>query len=299
MKHPDHECIICSSKNWKLYLPFDKYSIWRCQHCSLAILYPQPTDEMLAGLYNQDYFNHIENQMPGGKEEIELELYKRYYFVQWLHSTLNVSSGRLLDIGSSTGFLLKAFQDHGWQVSGIEISDSAAEYAIKHFSLDVRLGPVSPLTLRSDQFDIIVMLHTFEHLSDPLGTLKLLLPHLKNDGKLIIRVPNLSSLPARWYRKNWEGWRIPYHLFHFSAKTLTLLVQKAGYKIFQLEYTLPKFEISLLFPEKPVHSKYNMSLKKTAAQKKWSTTLRKKLAHWNKSIPLGRDITLIAQKLQA
>jgi hypothetical protein len=50
-------------------------------------------------------------------------------------------------------------------------------------------------------------------------------------GKLFVAVPNIDSLPFRWFGSAWYGLDLPRHLTHFAPWTLHLMLEKAGFRV--------------------------------------------------------------------
>ena len=77
------------------------------------------------------------------------------------------------------------------------------------------------------------MFHVLEHLPDPKSVIKELLNKLKDDGKLIIEVPNeddaLLSLYACKKFADFTHWSC--HLYSFNRKTLKKLLEDTGIEI--------------------------------------------------------------------
>ena len=72
-------------------------------------------------------------------------------------------TGRLLDIGTGTGYFADTMVRRGWKVEAIEKSPQAREFAKAHFNLDVK--PESALKeFAPDSFDVITLWHVMEHL---------------------------------------------------------------------------------------------------------------------------------------
>jgi SAM-dependent methyltransferase len=297
MKKPEQSCLLCGSSSWRAYADFNPYFIWRCLHCQLLVLAPRPSADELQKLYQADYFTeHLQDQMPDTNSGQSAQITLRSHFVDWLQRSINRKSGRMLEVGCATGFLLKAFAQVGWNTFGIEFSADASTYARQTLHLDVYTGSVSREPLAGREFDAIVMLHTLEHVPDPLQVCTILRDHLAPDGFLVIQVPNSRGLQARFQGKNWEGWRIPYHFFHFSPQTLRRLLQKSGFRVIKCEYSLPDFETNLLRKFSPQDAKSAARQEMQTVSKKKSRSLRKVLLDWHKKLPFGRDITVIAVK---
>ncbi len=298
MQRPEIKCNVCGARDWKHLRQFGDYHLWRCKTCQLVVLYPPLTNAQLESLYEQNYFiHHLEAQMPQSSEDIEKEIQKRYHFVQWLEMTSKRSGGKILEIGCATGFLLKALERRGWKVTGLEISGAASNYARNVLQLNVHTGQLNESILGIERYDMIIMLHTFEHLPDPRQTLMQLQKHFSERGIFVLQVPNARSLEARILGQHWEGWRIPYHLFHFSPAPLQRLLTECGYRIIYREFALPTIERKIL--EKIVRRSTTSSAVTTSNTSVGKIfRLRKWLLHINKSLPIGRDITIIASNME-
>ena len=83
-------------------------------------------------------------------------------------------------------------------------------------------------------FDVIWMSHVLEHLLEPMNFLKKIKNNLKNNGIFFIEVPNCEYEPTLQssIQKN------P-HLFHFTTKSLSKLVEKLDYKILSCDVFRP------------------------------------------------------------
>jgi hypothetical protein len=44
-------------------------------------------------------------------------------------------------------------------------------------------------------------------------------------------VPNIDSLPFRWFGSTWYGLDVPRHLTHFAPWTLHLMLERAGFRV--------------------------------------------------------------------
>ena len=62
---------------------------------------------------------------------------------------------------------------------------------------------------------------------------------LKRRGELRLEVPNAVSLSARLLKPYWTGIAEPRHFFHFSPRTLALVLRTAGWTDFHIR-TIPK-----------------------------------------------------------
>jgi 2-polyprenyl-3-methyl-5-hydroxy-6-metoxy-1,4-benzoquinol methylase len=101
--------------------------------------------------------------------------------------------GSILDVGCGNGIISMKLGELGYQVQGIDISEKAISKA-KQINLleNVKFDVVSAeeLTASGKTYDAIICSEVLEHLSEPAVLLKTLFNILKNNGKLIVTVPN-------------------------------------------------------------------------------------------------------------
>lgn len=86
-----------------------------------------------------------------------------------------------------------------------------------------------PLPFRDNAFDKVYIVHTLEHLLCPYRTLLEVRRIMKQNGELIIVVPNAV--------KNLADWRDEEHIYSFTEKTIERLVAKV-FKIEELKLIL-------------------------------------------------------------
>lgn len=88
-------------------------------------------------------------------------------------------------------------------------------------------------------FDIVVLSNVLEHAPNPKEMLKNVSRVLKLCGQIWISCPNSQSWLRKLFGRAWINWHVPFHLFHFSNKTLGQLLQFSGFKITELKYITP------------------------------------------------------------
>jgi SAM-dependent methyltransferase len=123
----------------------------------------------------------------------------------------------------------------GCQATGVDINAPSTrngnETYIKSSIEDFVLRP------NNQRFDVIVMSHSLEHLSDHRKILCAVEKHLlKGSGKLAIVVPNPYSMSAQVFRRNWGYWQVPVHLHHFSVRSLQSTVELSGLQLVRRQF---------------------------------------------------------------
>ena len=137
------------------------------------------------------------------------------------------SSLQLLDIGAGTGDFLKICKQQQWQITGVEPSIKAQEKARE-----------KGIVLESDYhklpmhtYDVITLWHVLEHLPNIETTVHTIANLLKDNGLLVIAVPNYRSWDAQHYQQYWAAYDVPRHLWHFSEDSIKRLFAKEGLKV--------------------------------------------------------------------
>jgi SAM-dependent methyltransferase len=134
----------------------------------------------------------------------------------------------LLDVGCGTGEFLAVTKTAGWLVEGLERDERAAACAREHHQIAISAGSVEQLSASTQQYDAVTLWHVLEHLYDPGQASEIIAQRLRENGVLLIAVPNIAGLDARVYKSNWVALDAPRHVNHFSLDTLARLGSKHG-----------------------------------------------------------------------
>ena len=97
--------------------------------------------------------------------------------------------------------------------------------------MDVRTGDLMDQEYAPKSFDVVRMSHVLEHLPDPMPELRRMHEILKDDGLLAIMIPNIGSALAHRFGDCWFALDAPRHLYSFSRKTVTKLLEKVGFRV--------------------------------------------------------------------
>ena len=222
------------------YISGDEFTVEGCDVCGAAVTAPMPAAEALAGYYPAGYYGvPSRRRFPGMVEKVQRALYRqRARAVERMAGR----PGRVLDVGCGHGFLLDAFRRRGWQVHGVELTDSAAAYAREVLGIPVHVGPADSWPWAPGSFDAVVMWHVLEHWPDPHAPLRAASQLLRPRGAFMAGVPNFASLEARVSRDKWFHLDVPRHLVHLTPRWLSDALAGHGFEVRRFSYLAPEFD---------------------------------------------------------
>ena len=222
-------CPICGTGDTTRAFVRNGYDVWRCRACGLRLLWPQPDDATLAGVYNSDYFlgdRSVEGE--GHSAGLKHETARRY--VKALCAYPLLSGGRrLLEIGCGVGEFLIEADAVGFVVQGLEVSPHAAAVANQRLGAErVHVGPLEKVALPSDSFDVIAFSDVIEHIRDPLAFLQRVHSLLRPGGAVLLVTPSVDSWSAVLLGRHWMEYKVE-HLYYFGKRSLGAALKRAGF----------------------------------------------------------------------
>lgn len=233
-KPGEFRCVLCGKSKKDLYLTWKKkYELYQCQNCSAvsANITMPPTlldDTYNTNIYFQKFKREILKHYEYRKQTQGQERYR--YIVDRLK--LNPKKIRVLDVGCGGGVFLSALKDRGVEAKGLEINPAQVRFC-KSIGLDVSGTPLGEEEDRS--YDVVTMFDVLEHLSDPIGTIRLAQKKLKPGGYLIAYTPNIHSLAYRLMGEK-QNTLLPFeHFCFFNHKSFKYLARRSGFVPYTIE----------------------------------------------------------------
>ena len=168
---------------------------------------------------------------------------------------------RVLDVGCSSGYLARPLVARGCTVVGVERDEGAAEEA-RSVCAEVLVGDAETMELpfEASSFDVVLCGDLIEHLRDPERFLARVRPLLRPDGRLVLTTPNVANwanrlglLAGRW-RYTDRGILDRTHLHLFTRATLVETLERAGYRVVELDFTVPVPGIGAPQVERAAHA---------------------------------------------
>ena len=236
------DCLLCGQRDWLPLIEAQDplpggnglwFVVVQCQKCGLCFTNPRPTLATMDSFYLPSYSPH-QGRSPSkclaDCDSIPAKMPRRYR-----NPFSALKPGRLLDFGCGSGRFIQRMRQRGWRVTGLDSSPNAIELVRNQLGLNAMLGSLPHPDLRSGSFDLITMWHSLEHVHAPLSVLRDAFRLLAPGGKLHVAVPNIDSLPFRWFGSTWFGLDVPRHLTHFAPWTLHLMLERAGFRVGPIE----------------------------------------------------------------
>ena len=206
----------------------------QCVACGLGRIDPLPTKESLSEWYKSSYREEYKSAVSPSLRHILRAGRNALDRWQWYSDFIKPSpvkaDFRSVDIGASSGEFIFLLKTLGFNPLGIEPHAGYGNYAVKTYGLNVCSGTLEDnmpkLALGSQH--LISMFHVFEHLVDPIQTLKLLAQYLHPSGHLFIEVPDATRLcaPHTMFFKA--------HTLYFTKQSLAQVFAAAGLVIVQV-----------------------------------------------------------------
>jgi 2-polyprenyl-3-methyl-5-hydroxy-6-metoxy-1,4-benzoquinol methylase len=243
-------CRLCESKEIATRYHLPSLDVLQCRQCGLIFIGGQAVASSLADRYTDTYYEersayYYQNCVVDPEGGVEHGTIKDFRHGLEIINSLK-QPGRILDVGCAMGIFPAMAGREGWQVYGVDVSDFAIEFAKKHFEGEYHSGYLRDVRFPDRFFDVVTLWDSLEHFENPLEELLEIRRILKDDGILLFDTPNADSLMryvAHWiYRLSGGTIHYPvrklyhvYHLYYFSAETVTRLLERAGFRVQRLE----------------------------------------------------------------
>jgi len=205
-------------------------AFWECS-CGLAILHPVPEPTQLPD--QGDWWSPKRTIV---RRNLRFKQYRQRLIDAIFGTRLErlvrqtrqaQPHGRLIDVGCGAGQLLSEASRY-WQCHGLEPSVAAAEQA-RQRGFEVIADSFERAAIASASYDVVTLIGVLEHVLDPVDVLRKANRILKPRGVVVVKVPKLWGPAHRRHGREWNGYRVGYHLTMFSGKTMNAVLCAAGF----------------------------------------------------------------------
>jgi SAM-dependent methyltransferase len=220
------------------------HAVIDCRECGFAHLWPKPTAEELADYYARSFYETHGAPDWAEKEEAEQPYWDLEYAdrLTAFSEILQKPTGKLLDVGCGGGWFLSYAKAHGWEVLGIEPSQSMWKRAASRAL--VLLGTFPGVDVSGHApFDVAHVKLVMEHVSEPLEVLAAVREVLRPGGIVAVQVPNDFNPVQLAAQKllNKDSWWVvhPVHVNYFNFESLEKTLRRCGFEPRVREATFP------------------------------------------------------------
>jgi 2-polyprenyl-3-methyl-5-hydroxy-6-metoxy-1,4-benzoquinol methylase len=197
------------------------FRYYQCGLCRLVFMHPIPSDmrPFYAGGYQKIPSGLAALRAIAAGEKYRMKPILRYK-----------SSGSLLDIGPWIGIFACNAKDAGFEVTALEIDQNCVNFL--NGTVGVKAiqssDPAKSLGEMTEQFDVITLWHSLEHLPDPWLVVQRAAERLAPDGILLIAIPNITSNEFAMLKAKWRHIDAPRHIYFYPPDALAKLASDNG-----------------------------------------------------------------------
>ncbi len=222
-------CPTCGSTDETLELEKDHMRIVRCRACDLVFVNPTFDEAHYKQVYASQAYQDIVRDLGINSHEYRVNRFG-VERVGIMADHLRAPAGRTpryLDVGCSTGFVVEAARDKGWDAIGIDLNPSAIEFGQSR-GLDLRAVALEDAGFAPGSFDALSLFDVLEHLLDPARTLRACATLLAPGGILFLYVPNFDSASRLLMGANAHFIWPTHHLNYYTPATIRDLMVRHG-----------------------------------------------------------------------
>jgi len=247
MRNNETECLLCGGKaslkhnEYPGYQKPNTYKIYHCPVCNSAFSLP---GEDTSVIYENIYKNG--DRVPGYSRywryariikkvsrplDYLAESHEDYWSVREALAmyVADKTSAKILEIGSGLGYLTYSLIEAGYNVTGMDVSQTAVSRAIKNFGDHFICGDLFEYSrLAPESINIVILTEVLEHVSNPMEFIKSIVKLLKPGGRTIITTPNKSFYPREVI---WASDLPPVHCWWLSEDSMTYIAEKLDVNI--------------------------------------------------------------------
>lgn len=217
-------CGLCGGDDFDIIATKDRYGLDNrvviCEHCGLIQTMPRMTAESYRDFYRDDY-----RALYSWRQSIDdhfAQMARRAKLVlQFIGHHTKLKSGKVLDVGCSSGGMLQIFKQAGYDVTGVDYDKDRLAYGVKK-GIDLFEGDAFDV---EGKFDLIIYSHVLEHILDLKGELNRIAQLLNRGGYLFVELPNMDY----WLAHETEKCLQNAHTYYFTPKTLNDLMSMCGF----------------------------------------------------------------------
>jgi 2-polyprenyl-3-methyl-5-hydroxy-6-metoxy-1,4-benzoquinol methylase len=206
------------------------HTLLGCRRCGHKFLGTRFTESELGALYGEYYPRGV-LRLEAFKPRVELHGFRTWLegehasAFRWVPKNV-----RVLDVGCGFGETLAYHAARGCDAHGVDADPNLLRVA-ERYGLNARVGLFHAADYEPAGFDYVTLDQVIEHAADPRSFLRDVATVLRPGGVAIVTTPNSNGYAGRLLGRWWINWHVPYHLQHFSRRSLALLAEESGLEV--------------------------------------------------------------------
>ena len=229
-----HTCRVCKAQGlFKSFLARemmqnkrDEFEYFECDECNCLQIANVP--ENLGDYYGKGYYSFSLPEDPNRQ-----------------FNTAANKHDKILDVGCGSGYWLVCLAEDGYD--NLYGCDPFLEKDIKQGDrVYIRKCTIHEMD-GEGTFDLVRMGDSFEHVTDPLETLKSAARLIKEDGVIMMDIPTYPNIAFDMFGPHWFQVDAPRHIFLHSRKSIEYLADQAGLKVVEYKYNAKPNQIIISF----------------------------------------------------
>lgn len=302
-------CLNCGGYSFrkKYFIKRSNRDIVICQKCGLVQVNPrngilnyvdyeelsnrEDKQNKLIGLMESGVELKLDKIMEKEGEVKKLLFRKRVKDIERYQKT-----GKLLDVGCAHGVFLFACTNSNFQLYGVEPSKHTSIMASKiAHEATIYNSTLLETRLPQNNFDVVTLINTLEHLVNPKEILEEIHRILKFGGLLMIETPNVAHWIPSLMGRHWVQFHVPDHIAFFSKDVLTNMLCKIGFDVHEIKSGNKMMSVRLLL----FHlSRYLGSMSKGIVETIMKICERIDFADKTITIPQWDEMILLVRKIK-
>ena len=214
---------LCNQSDYHVIAKHDTFGIKQnivfCKNCGFIYCNPRLTDESYKKFYESDEYRLIYSGSDYLSKMHALFGTSGYIFEILKPICQEKKLKSVLEFGCGAGWNLLDFQKDGEfsEVVGVDYSKELVKIG-KGYGSDIRSGSIDHIP--DKKFDVIILSHVVEHLTEFYQDMGKILAHLNDNGIVYVGVPNLDDFTIEQFQNA--------HVSYFTPRTLDCYLSKLG-----------------------------------------------------------------------
>lgn len=232
----DVVCDICKSGTFEVFVTYAGFSgkIVKCKECGFIYVIPRPDWQAYLSSYRRGFKSKSLDEWYRRNSLAKKAINQQVMSLVLQNCRAGQGRKKLLDVGCHVGYFLDLAKAHGFETFGLDIVPNVVDY-VKARGHNAFCGTLSEVEA-SKCYDVLTMLEVLEHVTSPSSELREARRVLKDDGLVVIEVPNVrfhlvKGVFERLIRAHLVGLNLEYHLNHFTYSTLKKILVENAYKV--------------------------------------------------------------------